>query len=278
MLYAIPVFCALADLAFAMVAMGSYCYDLDTIKNESNSSRSIFLPPQVFRRTGLWFSVRAMQVGLCNRLLNIVLRSTSRIVFIFTDWLSQMNSMMTQIDLASKSMAPALTGLLFDYFRYVTNNHTSPVINQYMFCSYGTSAVLLMFLNALITVLFFWFLSVIYHAVPALWSRHTLPTPAEARARASIQTDAESGQDTVSGNPFAEAHDNNDGGVKEGSKLDVSENVDFEEAPSTLSSSVGDTATSVNFLSSGCAGTMFSYSMLYFTVLSFSSLMTVYLK
>lgn len=38
-------------------------------------------------------------------------------LLVCVDWLSDMNSIMTQIDLASKSLAPALTGILFDYLR-----------------------------------------------------------------------------------------------------------------------------------------------------------------
>lgn len=132
-----------------------------------------------------------------------------------------------------------------------------------------------MFLNAAITAAFFWFLSDIFDSFPALWSRNTntnegaaVPSPAAADST----------------NPFAEDDEEKEPlrVTTEGS--DVRE-VCFEEAPSTLSSDRGRSGSDANqerrtvsFLSSGCAGTMVGYSVLYFTVLSFGSLMTVYLK
>ena len=169
-LYSIPFFCAIANLSFAMVAMG--------IQKD-------------------WI---------------VVLSAGS------SDWLIAMNSIMTQIDLASKSMAPAFAGIIFASF------------------SYGYSAVIMMSLNALVTVIFYAFLSRIFSAFPALWVRNS-GGPESARIQ------------------------------KSSSQQLTSEDSEAIEIP-----------TADNFLTSGCAGTMIAYAILYFTVLSFGSLMTVYLR
>ena len=142
--------------------------------------------------------------------------------------------------------------------------------------SYGSSAVLLMFLNASITVAFFWFLSEIYDSFPALWSRNT-------NTNGATTTLLSAAAECTS--PLT------DGGDEERQHLAVAteggdaQEVCFEEAPSTLSSDRGSNGSetsqervAVSFLSSGCVGTMVGYSVLYITVLSFGSLMTVYLK
>ena len=135
------------------------------------------------------------------------------------DWLLYMNSVMTQIDLASKSLAPTLTGFVFAFF------------------SYGVSSVFMLTLNGLVTLLFFVFLSKIYHSFPALWDRRAQDAISSRGAKSSnISASAARGEDSESGEVRVD-----------------------------------------NFLTSGCASTMFSYSILYFTVLSFGSLMTVYL-
>lgn len=164
-LYSIPIFCALANLAFSTVSMA--------IQKD-------------------WI---------------IVLSARNN------DWLLYMNSVMTQIDLASKSLAPTLTGFVFAIF------------------SYGVSSVFMLTLNGIVTLFFFVFLSKIYHSFPALWDRRSQDSVVASRGgKAVFSEDSESGEVRVD-----------------------------------------------NFITSGCASTMFSYSILYFTVLSFGSLMTVYL-
>jgi iron-regulated transporter 1 len=169
-LYSIPLFCAVANLSFAMVAMG--------VQKD-------------------WI---------------VVLSAGSK------DWLVSMNSIMTQIDLASKSMAPAFTGIVFASF------------------SYGYSAVIMMSLNALVTVIFYAFLSRIFSAFPALWTR-------------------------------------NSGGA-ESARVQKS----TSQQLATEDSEAAENPSPDNFFTSGCAATMFAYAILYFTVLSFGSLMTVYLR
>jgi hypothetical protein len=169
-LYSIPAFCALANLAFAMVAMGVQ-KDWIVVLSAGNS-----------------------------------------------EWLVGMNSMMTQIDLASKALAPALTGFVFSY------------------CSYGTSAIVMLGLNMVVTVVFYSYLVFIFNSFPALWTR--------APPSSSSSSQGESAP--LKGN--------------------------------STTSTTTIPAPGNSFLTSGCAGTMFAYAALYFTVLSFGSLMTVYLR
>ena len=130
-----------------------------------------------------------------------------------------------------------------------------------------------MFLNAAVTATFFWFLSHIYHSFPALWTRTTSqltesPIVETAQSSAFIHQTNDTEDTNVDDTPLV---------VKE-YETTQSGDVCIEEDLSTPSSRVDNGTVTGFFFSSGCAGTMISYSALYFTVLSFSSLMTVYLK
>jgi iron-regulated transporter 1 len=194
-------------------------------------------------------------------------------------WLADMNSAMTQIDLASKSLAPALAGILFDVM------------------SYGGAAVLMMFLNAAVTVAFFWFLSCIYRDFPALWSRNTGGGGSGEGGKGQGQGQGQ-GQEVESGEAASSSIEMTETGAGAGAETETDrllsiqvpaqQEVCIEESPSTMSSGSESGAggaggsrlggRAAEFLSSGCVATMVSYSALYFTVLSFGSLMTVYLK
>jgi iron-regulated transporter 1 len=166
-----------------------------------------------------------------------------------SQWLSGTNSFMSQIDLAAASIAPLVTGFLFSFL-------TSTEV-----------AISLLLLNALTTVLLFNFMKNLYNSWPAL-------------AIKVSDINIEGKQSTSSTNG-------------ERGKLSAQEIVDFSDNEQMASPTwtaylnprycclkITNAIESfcADFSLSGCAGTMYAYSFLYFTVLSFGSLMTVYLR
>lgn len=137
-------------------------------------------------------------------------------------WLAATNSVLSQIDLGCASLAPAVTGLMFELM------------------SANVVAGVLLLLNAVTTACLLLFMRSLYWSWPALAFRvqkHVYAAvPEEARTNERAGT-------TLCGRLRARARQH-----------------------------VGD------FLYSGCAGAMLSYALLYLTVLSFGSLMTVYLR
>lgn len=120
-------------------------------------------------------------------------------------------------------------------------NSFAPAITGFMFVylSMSTAAVVLLSINAFATLFLYIFMYYLYHSWPGLSVRST-------RAVAS----ATSNDDT-----FSSAATVDRGFI------------------SFFTCGVFD-----DFLTSGCAGAMISYALLYLTVLSFGSLMTVYLR
>lgn len=138
-------------------------------------------------------------------------------------WLSNTNSVMSQIDLACASFAPAITGFIFSYF-------SSSVV-----------AGMLLGFNAVVTVCLFLFMRGLYYSWSALSVRNV------------------KNKDTISNSSS--------------SGLTFSNTSDIASLPwpARWFYFLND------FLVCGCAGVMVSYAFLYLTVLSFGSIMTVYL-
>jgi solute carrier family 40 (iron-regulated transporter), member 1 len=147
-----------------------------------------------------------------------------------SDWLSQTNSIMTQIDLSCNAIAPIVAGICFSLF------------------SYQVVAVILLTVNAAATFALYIFLQRLYHSWQAL-SVKALPM--------------DSGSSSV--------------GFVEDVAIDgVSPSISLGR--SSARAPPLESADPPSFLGCGCAGAMIAYSFLYLTVLSFGSLMLVYLK
>lgn len=157
------------------------------------------------------------------------------------DWLSSTNAMMTQIDLSCNAVAPAVTGILFSVF------------------SYRAVALVLLTLNAVTTMGLYIFLNRLYDSWPALMRR---------KGNTGIILEADI--IAVVTEPLAEADMLADGVT--------SPPPSPQQTPSDSRHPLPPSGSTPSFIESGVAGTMFAYSCLYFTVLSFSSLMLVYLK
>lgn len=179
-------------------------------------------------------------------------------------WLSTTNSFMTQIDLGCSSLAPALTGLMFAYQ------------------SHETVSLVLLGVNALSTVALYVFMAHLYHAWPALGQKVGVD---EIRHQILEMThhselDLESLPDSA-GNDFT--------AVSYGTHHEKNKPAELKPvavAPPAPVAAAAASSTSVSnplaflhdFFHSGCAGMMISYALLYMTVLSFGSLMTVYTR
>jgi solute carrier family 40 (iron-regulated transporter), member 1 len=161
-----------------------------------------------------------------------------------SEWLSSTNSVLTQIDLACNAVAPAVTGVLFS------------------FLTYRVVALALLILNAVTAFGLYVFLHRLYLSWPALMCKTT--------KQLAVVEDAASAVDSV----------------ELERRMEVAEvDIRTEGASSPPNSPVvhahyhtGTVMKPPSFLGSGVAGPMVAYACLYFTVLSFSSLMMVYLK
>ena len=245
-------------------------------------------------------------------------------------WLSKTNSIMTQIDLACSSVAPALTGLLFAYL------------------SHTTVSIILMFINIISTIVLYIYMYYLYHSWLALGQKvgvdvleatdnlnvadlQELVLDIENETETENKHDSKStqyGSTTNTNNStttFATSIGNNNTGIKGNNKERMSIRSQAEwnakqsrrmsadaVAINTNNSTTTNTTTYYNccynnicsycniftitntnttdnnittsmhplrdFFYSGCAGMMISYAALYLTVLSFGSLMTVYIR
>ena len=166
------------------------------------------------------------------------------------EWLSSTNSMMTQIDLACNAVAPAVTGVLFS------------------FCSYRMVALVLLGLNAATAAGLYLYLRRLYESWPALTRKvpvdNTVAGDDEGVSAEPLET-LDLHADGVSSPPSSPAAL---ASLEEGNRV-LSKKGDAERGISTSAPS---------FVRSSVAGTMISYSFLYFTVLSFSPLMLVFLR
>ncbi len=139
-------------------------------------------------------------------------------------WLASTNSIMTQIDSGVNSFAPPITGFLFLYFRP------------------SNAAIILLGINALSTVMLYFFMNSLYHSWPSLSADRAAAISAKDEERVQLTDD----------------------------KLNKSQRSDLIES--------NNKRFYIDFLNSGCAGAMTAYAFLYMTVLSYGSLMTVYLR
>lgn len=157
-----------------------------------------------------------------------------------SSWLSTTNSTMSLIDLGCSSLAPALTGFLF------TIQSASGV------------AITLLASNFASTVLLYFYMLSLYNSWPSLAVRSS---------KKAVETNSSTERKIeLKGRKEYQAIPSEESGAKRNSHQDSS-------SPRGLFGGFFD-----DFSSSGCAGCMVAYSLLYLTVLSFGSLMTVYVK
>lgn len=208
-----------------------------------------------------------------------------------TRWLSGTNSVMTQIDLGCSSLAPALTGLLFAY-----QSHT-------------VVSLTLLGINAVAVVALYVFMSHLYHAWPALGQKVGVDV-LEATDNlnfADLESLVDSEDDDLNDTPAAYGSIGKDTNTRRDQKSRLSVRSAAEQT-ALLSRRVSTEAMRINtqpqlqapaptsaigqirlyafsalstfndFIHCGCAGMLVSYAFLYMTVLSFGSLMTVYVR
>lgn len=188
-----------------------------------------------------------------------------------TTWLSTVNSVMSQIDLGCNSVAPAVTGILFSYL------------------SRTNMSIVLLVSNAIATYMLFSFLRYLYLSWPAL-----AISSGNIRDAAIVVTES-----AVSN------EENNNNSKKVSGGGNATEVTPLLSKSATKSTTATATTTDNNnnnnanvsvtsvttrvkncfipflcreIFQSGCAGVMISYAILYFTVLSFGSLMLVYTR
>lgn len=161
-----------------------------------------------------------------------------------SEWLTSTNSLLTQIDLACNAVAPAVTGVLFSSMRY------------------RIIAIVLLSLNAVTSCGLYIFLRQLYFSWPALMEKNIKILESVKKAASAV--DAVEVENRIK----AEIDINTDG---------ISSPPDSPVVSTSVSRSQNQ-IESPSFLGSGVAGPMIAYACLYFTVLSFSSLMMVYLK
>jgi iron-regulated transporter 1 len=155
-------------------------------------------------------------------------------------WLTTTNSIMTQIDSGVNSIAPAITGYLF------------------AMCTPTISAIVLLSINLVATMFLYFFMRGLYHSCPALALRGHRVLVESAKMSNFTSNSSGSSQTNSSGTTPA--------------KVDQSNSV------SSIWQFCWGVSEYDDFRNSGCANAMMSYAFLFFTVLSFGSLMTVYLR
>lgn len=203
-------------------------------------------------------------------------------------WLTSTNSAMSQIDLICASSAPAVTGILFGA------------------CNQTFLALLLLCSNGAATVLLYTFMRYLYGSWPALASRsksHALaaaavgssndadcaanalsdPTSSEAKMQALIKSLGESDAefDSVGDDDHSTFRKEQPSRPKQFpfAQLYAAYDSIVDCIPPYIQDFFAAITIGVfEFVQSGCAGPMLAYSFLFFTVLSFGSLMTVYLR
>lgn len=183
---------------------------------------------------------------------------------------------MTQIDLGCSSLAPALTGLLFAYL------------------SQEAVSIVLLAVNACAVLALYVFMSHLYSAWPALGQKAGVDDPPPRR---STTYGAEDDSRDAAGAASAVTVPNTTNDPLDTMSYGTSdiEMVQLLSSPNngrdctqrtdhtylqraTLFAANTCTFNVCDFIHSGCAGMMVAYAMLYMTVLSFGSLMTVYTR
>lgn len=210
-------------------------------------------------------------------------------------WLASTNSIMTQIDLACSSLAPVVTGILFANY------------------SYSFSAIVLIMINAVSSLALYFYMSHLYYAWPALGQKvgvdvldaaedlnqadnaelgdldeedqpATLPpgygttsTTVDGKSRLSVRSAAElTAQQTRRMSADAVQINRQTARAATTGSADDTPCCGSATCCTCLPSARGGVFS--DFLQSGCAGMMVSYAALYLTVLSFGSIMTVYIR
>jgi hypothetical protein len=155
------------------------------------------------------------------------------------EWLSQLNSNLSQIDMACMAIAPVFTGWIFAEW------------------SGSFVAIFLLSSNAVVTLIFFLFVRRVYFAFPPLWLR-------SGKSSTACKPPAETEKTPLLDGP--------------GSSSDSPGAVHVDSDPIDCYCWYFKCFCRDFFENSGnCGGLMLSYSCLYMTVLSFGTLMTVYL-
>ena len=218
--------------------------------------------------------------SLCFSIINQAIEKDWIVVLADGDsiWLSSVNSVMSQIDLGCNSVAPAVTGFLFSY---LTRTNMS---------------IVLLTSNALATYMLFNFLRHLYLSWPALaicraTSNDVVITVPESVSEHGDNNNANSDSNVVFSTKKVST------GASESTPFlpkpttttttaTATNNINNDNGSSVLSATT--TATRIKnclipflckeIFHSGCAGVMISYAILYFTVLSFGSLMLVYTR
>lgn len=185
-----------------------------------------------------------------------------------SDWLTSTNSIMTQIDSACNSLAPAATGILL-----TTTSMTY-------------SALVLLTVNCVSVLMLLFFMRELYSSWPAL------------AVRAARQPPAAAAKDTVTIQlsnikPRVSKGSGNNGQTKSLPSYQAlardEEQDNVISSPVTIDSELDQANSSINIQSKELSawteffrceswGTMIAYSFLYLTVLNFGGLLTVYLR
>mmetsp|Transcript_2863 Transcript_2863/g.6415 ORF Transcript_2863/g.6415 Transcript_2863/m.6415 type:complete len:592 (-) Transcript_2863:436-2211(-) len=202
-----------------------------------------------------------------------------------SNWLATTNSFMTQIDLACSSLAPALTGVLFACL------------------SHADVSLILLGVNAAAAFTLYLFMNHVYSAWPALGMKVGVDVlQASDLLDEDVDTgDAESSRTSVGGGyaPSPTRHTGASGVASNRMSVDaqmlnkLGDNgaMGLDNSPTAQDTTLWSYLSCLcpcclgpscsyfdDFMSSGCVGVMVSYAALYLTVLSFGSLMTVYVR
>jgi iron-regulated transporter 1 len=162
-----------------------------------------------------------------------------------SSWLTATNSVMSQIDLAAAALGPVVTGIIMSIL-------TASESSFFFLCS-----------NAVVTGFLFYFMKNLYESWPALSVRLAKPcvqvVPSTSR---------------TSNQQYRQLYTSDDAAISAENGMPSDEPLSQQ---SLLIRCIGYLSLT-EFTTSGCAGVMVSYAFLYATVLSFGSLMMVYLR
>ena len=274
------------------------CCILSAASSDSSAAAADTIRHDPFKRTLLYLlPVFAAFVGLASNSITQSIEKDWLVVLSAKDtrWLSATNAVMTQIDLGCNALAPVLTGILFAYQSHEVIAFVLLVVN--------TITVLVLYLSK----------SLLYHSWPALGQKIGVDV-LEATDNlncADLESLIDSDDDELLDTPAAygsigQSSSTRRGGQKKDGKNRLSVRSAAEQkalqmrrmsnnallintaqpvsdaVPVTYLGQLRAFYTSTltafhDFFHSGCAGLMISYGFLHLSVLSFGSLMTVYL-
>lgn len=166
-----------------------------------------------------------------------------------SEWLTATNSMLSQIDLGCKTVAPLITTFLFAVMKTASGD-----------TNWVDVIVSLIIINAAATITFFSFVRNLYYS----WG------PLQHRVIAApVQPPVENPEEPSNSDYLLDDRAINDRVGSTGNNF-----AKYKTPLERFYTFLGI----YDFMQSKCAGAMFAFSCLYCTVLSFGSLMTVYLK